>query len=114
MRLGIVIGQVVSTVRSANVPTTTWLLVEELDGAANRTGKTGIAADLLGAGEGEVVVMISGSSARLALTGEGSVDLAIVGIVDCITSGPGEIYTKHSTYSLLKPRHEDAAPGRAS
>lgn len=111
MRLGIVIGQVVSTMRSATVPTATWLLVEELDGAANKTGKTGIAADLLGAGEGELVVMISGSNARLALAGEGSVDLAIVGIVDCITSGNSEIYNKHRS---PKPHREDSAPGEKS
>ena len=97
MRLGIVRGQVVSTVRVSDMPAVTWLLVEELDGQTRPTGSTRVAADSLGAGEGELVVMVTGSSARRALTGEIPVDLTIVGIVDTITAGKTEIYGKHAS-----------------
>ena len=97
MRLGIVTGQVVSTVRVSDMPAVTWLLVEELDGRARPTGSTRVAADPLGAGEGELVVMVTGSSARRALAGEIPVDLTIVGIVDTITAGKKEIYGKHAS-----------------
>lgn len=95
MRLGIVTGQVISTVRISDMPAVTWLLVEELDKQARPTGRTKIAADPLGVGEGELVVMVTGSSARRALPGEVPVDLTIVGIVDSITSAKKEIYGKH-------------------
>lgn len=96
MRLGIVTGQVVSTVRISDMPAVTLLLVEELDGQARPTGVTRIAADSLRAGEGELVVMVTGSSARRALAGEAPVDLTIVGIVDSITAAKKEIYSKNA------------------
>lgn len=94
MRLGVVTGQVISTVRVSDMPAVTWLLVEELDGQARPTGTTKIAADPLGVGEGELVVMVTGSSARHALPGEVPVDLTIVGIVDSVTSAKKEVYGK--------------------
>ena len=95
MLLGKVTGQVVSTVRASNLPLSTWLLVELLDGAGNPLGVTQVAADPLGAGEGELVVLVGGSSARRAVTPEAPVDLTIIGIVDSLTSGQKELYGKY-------------------
>ncbi len=96
MLLGKVTGQVVSTVRAAGAPHATWLLVELLDGAGKPTGHTQVAADPLGAGEGELVVLVGGSSARRAMSPEAPIDLIIVGIVDSVTAGRREIYNKQS------------------
>ena len=47
------------------------------------TGRTFIAVDALGAGEGELVLITQGSSARLtAETSEMPIDTVVVGIVD--------------------------------
>ncbi len=94
MYLGKVTGQVVSTVRASGVPHTPWLMVELLDGQGNPTGKAHVAADPLGAGEGELVVLVGGSSARHAVVPEAPVDLTIIGIVDCVTSANAEVYSK--------------------
>lgn len=95
MLLGKVTGQVVSTVRVSNAAPSTWLVVELLDGSGNPSGISEVAADPLGAGEGELVVLVAGSSARRAVTPEAPVDLTIIGIVDSISSGRKEIYMKY-------------------
>jgi len=52
------------------------------------TGRTFIAVDTVGAGEGEVVLCVQGSSARFtAQTKKLPVDAAIVGIVDQVQLG---------------------------
>jgi len=61
------------------------LLVSRVDGEGNATSELFLAVDLVGAGEGELVVVTQGSSARVA-TGQDSspVDAAIVGILDSL------------------------------
>ena len=95
MLLGKVVGQVVSTVRAFDMPPSAWLLVDMLDAAGNSTGLTQVAADSLGVGEGELVILVAGSSARRAVTPEAPVDLIIIGIVDSITSERREVYNKN-------------------
>lgn len=52
------------------------------------TGRTFVAVDTVGAGEGEVVLCVQGSSARFTpATKELPVDAAIVGIVDQVHVG---------------------------
>lgn len=53
-----------------------------------------IAVDALGAGEGELVLVVQGSSARLAAADkESPVDAVVVGIVDTVDLGKKKIYT---------------------
>lgn len=58
------------------------------DESSDPSGKnrpTLVAADVVGAGIGERVLVVSGSTARLAATGgKASVDAAIVGIIDSL------------------------------
>ena len=57
------------------------------------TGRTFIAVDTVGAGEGEVVLIVQGSSARFTdETSKLPIDCAIVGIVDNVRVGSRDIY----------------------
>lgn len=57
------------------------------------TGRTFIAVDTVGAGEGEVVMIVQGSSARFTpQTKPLPVDCAIIGIVDSVHLGPQAIF----------------------
>lgn len=94
MELGRVTGQVVSTARDPGLPNLTLLLIDIIDahGEVKRTSQ--VAVDTVGAGEGEIVLVVRGSSARLVLEKQGPMDLSVVGIVDQITSGQNAVYTK--------------------
>lgn len=57
------------------------------------TGRTFIAVDTVGAGEGEVVLIVQGSSARFTpQTKPLPIDCAIIGIVDSVHLGPQSIF----------------------
>jgi microcompartment protein CcmK/EutM len=94
MELGKVIGQVVSTVRDPGLPNLTLLLVDIIDKDGKVTFGSQVAADTIGAGEGEVVLLVRGSSARMIMESRTPLDLSIVGIVDQVTSRKKAIYTK--------------------
>lgn len=94
MVLGKIVGQLVSTARHPQLPQTTFLLVDIVDVDGNVQASHQIAADNIGAGMGEVVMLTRGSSARMVYNAEAPIDLTIVGIVDQITSGRESLYTK--------------------
>jgi len=94
MELGKVVGQVVSTVRDPGLPSLTLLLVDIVDKDGNVIFGSQVAADTIGAGEGELVLLVRGSSARMIMESTTPVDLSIVGIVDQVTSQKKAIYTK--------------------
>jgi ethanolamine utilization protein EutN len=80
-----VMGSAVATLKHDLLKTTKLLLVSPTDVKGNVTGEPFLAVDLVGAGEGELVIVSQGSSARVA-TGQGSspADAAIVGILDSL------------------------------
>jgi ethanolamine utilization protein EutN len=80
-----VMGSAVATLKHDLLNTTKLLVVSGIDAAGKITGEPFIAVDLVGAGEGELVMVSQGSSARLA-TGQSSspADAAIVGILDSL------------------------------
>lgn len=58
------------------------------------TGRTFIVVDNVGAGEGEVVLCVQGSSARLTPeTKSLPIDAAVIGIVDQVRVGDSSIYS---------------------
>lgn len=60
------------------------------------TGRSFVAVDTVGAGEGETVLIVQGSSARFTEdTKKLPVDCAIVGIVDCVQVGGKTIFKNH-------------------
>ncbi|AWK76679.1 hypothetical protein CBI38_32710 (plasmid) [Rhodococcus oxybenzonivorans] len=95
MRLARVVGQVVSTAKVPELSGTTILVVEDI--APESDGESGryAAVDLVGAGQDEVVLVVSGSAARVdqATTGV-PVDQAIVAIADTIVTHGEVTYSK--------------------
>jgi microcompartment protein CcmK/EutM len=83
MKLGRIVGTVVSTRKDASLASLKLLVVENLTTALEREGGYVVAVDSVGAGQGEVVLYASGSSARLtAATRDKPVDAVIMAIVD--------------------------------
>lgn len=81
MIIGTVIGNIVSTRKEEKLMGYKLLIVEPLDGY--NQGKNIVAIDRVGAGIQSIVVVTTGSSARLGLNREDvPVDAAIVGLVD--------------------------------
>ena len=87
MRLGRVCGNVVSTVKADGLMRYKLLLVRDVDAtdpdAVGEPGTPYVAVDLVGSGEGEIVLVSHGGAARIP-EGTGSIptDAAIVAIVD--------------------------------
>ena len=80
-----VMGLAVASLKHDTLKTTKLLLVQSADPSGRSHGELFLAVDLVGAGEGELVVVSQGSSAR-AVTGQNSspIDAAIVGILDSL------------------------------
>jgi len=76
-----VVGHVWATKKEESLAGLKLMVVKELD----TSGKTFVAADVVGAGIGERVLVVSGSTARRALGRDNtSADCAIVGIIDSL------------------------------
>lgn len=85
MIIGKVVGMAVATVKDARLEGSKILLVTETDQTGKPLGKPFLALDTVGAGEDELVIVVQGSSARVA-AGDAStpVDATIVGILDSL------------------------------
>lgn len=83
MYLAKVMGTVVSTTKDQSLSGMKLLLISRLTADLEMEGSTEVAVDTVGAGNGEIVIVSNGSSARFANNKDYSViDAAIVGIVD--------------------------------
>lgn len=83
MNYALVIGKVWSGSQVAQLDGAKLLIVEELEADGTRTGRTAVAMDTVGAGMGERVFTVAGSSARMTEAAKDRpVDLAITGIID--------------------------------
>jgi microcompartment protein CcmK/EutM len=83
MILGKVIGTVWSTKKDENLVGSKLLIIRQLDLDLKEKNNFLIAVDSVGAGEGEVVLVASGSSARqTTITKNKPVDAVIMAIVD--------------------------------
>lgn len=94
MILARVEGSVVATKKNGKMTGNKFLVVRPLvidspTAKEFQPGKTTlVATDALGAGDGDVVLVVQGSSARLAMESkETPVDAVVVGIVDTVDSG---------------------------
>lgn len=80
-----VIGHVWATKKEASLSGLKLMVVQELTPDYKPTDRTFVAADVVGAGIGERVLTVSGSTARRAFGKEElSADAAIVGIIDSV------------------------------
>jgi ethanolamine utilization protein EutN len=83
MFLGRVIGTVWSTKKDENLVGAKFLIVRELTIDLKEKDRFVVAVDSVGAGEGEVVLVATGSSSRMTnFTKDKPVDAVIMGIVD--------------------------------
>ncbi len=83
MFLGKVIGTVWSTKKDEKLVGAKFLLVRELDLDLNEKERFVVAVDSVGAGDGEIVIVASGSSSRMTtFTKDKPVDAVIMAIVD--------------------------------
>jgi len=99
MRLGRIVGTIVSTIKASGLNAYKLLLVANIDAnkpeEVEETADTYVAVDLTGAGEGDVVLVSTGSAARI---GEGHsaipTDAAVIAIIDTIQAGSTTTYRK--------------------
>ncbi|GEB35235.1 MULTISPECIES: EutN/CcmL family microcompartment protein [Brevibacillus] len=83
MFLGKVIGSVWSTQKEAGMENLKLLIVQPIDWKDREGGQTVIAADRIGAGIGEKVIVSGGTPARIVFQNrQVPIDAVIVGIVD--------------------------------
>jgi microcompartment protein CcmK/EutM len=95
MQLARVVGTVVATRKEATLEGVKLLLVRPLDEEGQELGSQLVAADAVGAGPEEIVLIASGSSARqTVMTDKRPVDAVIMAIVDSWTVGEAVKYKK--------------------
>jgi microcompartment protein CcmK/EutM len=95
MNLGKVAGTVVATRKEESMDGLKFLLVKYVDDQGKETGSQVVAADAVGAGEGELVLVASGSSARQTVaTDKRPCDAVIMAIVDSWSIGEETRYRK--------------------
>jgi ethanolamine utilization protein EutN len=84
MFLGKVVGTVWSTKKAPNLGSLRFLLIHPIDLAKATNEHLVVAADVIGAGEGELVICAYGHAARMAVGNDPdiSIEAAVVGIVD--------------------------------
>ena len=95
MILAEVQGTVVSTRKDAGLSGLKLLLVREVDASFQPTGAFVVAADAVGAGTGELVLVAAGSSARMTdVSRDKPVDAVVCGIVDAVEIGGRDAWLK--------------------
>jgi len=83
MQLARVIGEVVATIKDANLTGTKLLILQPLAPSGDDAGRTLVALDSVGAGVGERVFFVRGREAAFPFyPAEPPTDASIVGIVD--------------------------------
>jgi ethanolamine utilization protein EutN len=104
MFLARITGSVVATQKAASMVGQKLLIVEPLrvneadQSSLVPTGRTFIAVDTVGSGEGEIVLIVQGSSARFTPeTKTLPVDAAIVGIVDRVQVSGKTLFSARET-----------------
>jgi microcompartment protein CcmK/EutM len=97
--LGRVVGSVVATNKDSRLEGVASLIVEKIDIATTRgTGSYLVALDAVGAGTGEVVMCVSGSSSRMTSVTDGRPsDATITAIVDLIDLDGALVYRKDAS-----------------
>jgi microcompartment protein CcmK/EutM len=95
MRIAKVVGVAVATVKDPRLEGGKCMLVATADPAGQVQGLPFVAFDMVGAGEGELVLIVEGSSARVA-AGDANrpVDAVIIAILDSLRHDGQMMYRK--------------------
>ena len=95
MLIARVVGSAVSTIKDMKLTGLKLLIVRETSPNNEITGEPFVAADTVGAGEGELVLVATGSAARQTLkTDCAAVDAAIVGVLDSLEVNGETVFFK--------------------
>lgn len=116
MKLGRVVGTVVSTINAPAFDGRTLLLCDLLDPSGHPSGGYQIAVDSVGAGAGEMVLLLDeGNSARQVLRAPGApIRTVVVGIVDAVLEGAaveGIRRSPEASPTPAAPKASRATPG---
>jgi ethanolamine utilization protein EutN len=96
VQLGEVVGTVVATRKDPKLLGLKFLVVKNVDVDLRPLGSFMVAIDTVGAGPGDVVLHVAGSSARMtAETNDRPVDACIMAIVDAVEVGGRYTYEKN-------------------
>jgi len=95
MLIGKVVGTVVSTMKDPKVAALKFQIVQELDERNRPRNKYIVAVDTVGAGQGDLVLFATGSSARqTTLTDGRPIDAAIFAVIDSWDVDDALVYQK--------------------
>ena len=95
MRIALVIGSTISTIKDASISGRKLLIVRNTDTAGKMTGEPYVAVDTVSAGTGDLVLVTDGSSARYtSQTTDAPVDAVIVGVIDSLELSGKVTYRK--------------------
>lgn len=95
MRIALVIGSTISTIKDASIVGRKLLIVRNTDTAGKVTGEPYVAVDTVSAGTGDLVLVTDGSSARYTQqTSNAPVDAVIVGVIDSLELSGKVTYRK--------------------
>jgi microcompartment protein CcmK/EutM len=95
MRIALVIGSTVATIKDNTLSGRKLLIVRPADTAGKPTGEPFVAVDTVSAGTGDLVLITEGSSARYTgLTENASIDSVIVGVIDSLEASGKLTYKK--------------------
>lgn len=117
MFIGKVTGTIVATQKTPSMTGHTMFIVEPLrvsDETGNElksTGRSFVCVDCVGAGEGETVLCVQGSSARLTEeTAKLPIDAAIIGIVDAVNVKGRRVFGGDGEKQVSSPSAEPKPP----
>ena len=95
-----VTGNVVCTLKDEKLVGSKLLLLQPVDPAGSAKGSPLVAVDAVGAGEGELVLVVQGSSARQTSRTTGNpVDAVIFAIVDTVEQGGKTVFKKSTDHN---------------
>lgn len=95
MLMGKVVGTVVSTQKDEGLKGYKLMVVQQVDLEMKLKPAYIVAADAIGCGINELVIVVQGSSARIAeRTKNKPVDAAVIAIVDSVEVGKSRVYSK--------------------
>ena len=96
MKIAKVVGVAVSTVKEPRLEDSKLLLVSDTDQTGKVIGQPYIAQDVIGVGPDELVIVVEGSSARVAAWDDNApVDAVIVGNLDSLQFDGKTTYKKN-------------------
>ena len=95
MKLALVIGSTIATIKDENLSGRKLLIVREADTTGTPTGTPFVAVDTVSAGTGDLVLITNSSSARYTrITNDTPVDAVIIGVIDSLEESGKVTYRK--------------------